>query len=771
MEKGTMWFVLNTFCSIMYLVWRIFFTIPFGYGFISVSAGIVLLVLEGLGMVEAFIHFMNMRTATHYDKPDVPPERFPDIDVFISTYSEDTDLLFKTINGCIRMEYPDKNKVHIYLCDDNRRPEMEALAKKMGINYLKRPDNKGAKAGNLNHALAHSSSPYVLTFDADMIPQRRFLMELVPYLVDAEMKNEKLPDEKKVKIGFIQSPQNFYNPDLFQFNLFSEGRIPNEQDYFYKDIQVARTRTNSVIYGGSNTILSREALEKVGGFYTEGITEDFATGILIQKAGFVCLGTGDPLASGLSPNDLPNLVQQRIRWARGVIATGRKLHIYTSKDLSIGQKMNYWASIYYWYAPLKRLVYIMTPLMYATFGIVIFKCTLSQVLMFWLPMYITSTMSLRMLSGNIRSSKWTGIYETIMFPFILLPVMLETFGITLKKFKVTEKSASSGKQNYGLYMVPFFILIVLSVIGIIRCFVIIFDSSSFGPTVVLFWVVINLYYMVMAILFVDGRIAYRKSERIPLTVPCKVIIDERERDGVTSDVSEEGLAIRFDKPYYLQEGEIIDVSLSWEIYSAEISAKMVYVRQQGDNWLYSLIITDFKDSYGDWLSIVHDRVPSLPTEIKKDSGSFEDLKLNTSKRLAAPSFQKRMYPRILLNTEVEYYADKEEYDVKIIDFNFLYANLALQDGPQEMKLYLTDDITLLLKFAQNGFAANSLYEVVNMEEILRDEEAYQRLLNYLVERNKVARNNSDRVRVEVMRKQREQEKAKIVVFNEMDLIS
>ena len=38
---------------------------------------------------------------------------------------------------------------------------------------------------------------------------------------------------------------------IFQFNLYSEQRIPNEQDYFYKDIQVARTRTNSVIYGGS----------------------------------------------------------------------------------------------------------------------------------------------------------------------------------------------------------------------------------------------------------------------------------------------------------------------------------------------------------------------------------------------------------------------------------------------------------------------------------------------------------------------------------------
>ena len=35
-----------------------------------------------------------------------------------------------------------------------------------------------------------------------------------------------------------------------------------------------------MIYGGSNTVLSRAALDKIGGFYTESITEDFATGIL-----------------------------------------------------------------------------------------------------------------------------------------------------------------------------------------------------------------------------------------------------------------------------------------------------------------------------------------------------------------------------------------------------------------------------------------------------------------------------------------------------------
>ena len=138
--KGKIWFFINMFFTIIYLVWRIFFTIPFEYGIVSIVAGFSLLIVEVLGMVEAFVHYANMYTVEGYDLPEVPLDMYPHVDVFIATYSEEPALLYKTINGCKYMDYPDKSKVHIYLCDDNRRPEMRALAAKMGVNYLDRED-------------------------------------------------------------------------------------------------------------------------------------------------------------------------------------------------------------------------------------------------------------------------------------------------------------------------------------------------------------------------------------------------------------------------------------------------------------------------------------------------------------------------------------------------------------------------------------------------------------------------------------------------------
>lgn len=50
------------------------------------------------------------------------------------------------------------------------------------MNYITRTENTHAKAGNLNNALAKTSSPYIVTFDADMIPIHDFLLKTNPFL-------------------------------------------------------------------------------------------------------------------------------------------------------------------------------------------------------------------------------------------------------------------------------------------------------------------------------------------------------------------------------------------------------------------------------------------------------------------------------------------------------------------------------------------------------------------------------------------------------------
>ena len=74
----------------------------------------------------------------------------PAVDVFIPSYDEPDFILRRTIMGCQAMEYGPKT---IYLLDDTRRPDIKALAAELGCEYMTRPDNSHAKAGNLNHAI------------------------------------------------------------------------------------------------------------------------------------------------------------------------------------------------------------------------------------------------------------------------------------------------------------------------------------------------------------------------------------------------------------------------------------------------------------------------------------------------------------------------------------------------------------------------------------------------------------------------------------------
>src|SRR5207247_10130726 len=98
----------------------------------------------------------------------------PDVDVFIPTYNESTQIVRRTAIGAQAIDYPRKN---IYVLDDGRRPEMEAMTRSLGCFYITRPDNHHAKAGNLNHALGRTTGELVAIFDADHVPVRSFLQQ------------------------------------------------------------------------------------------------------------------------------------------------------------------------------------------------------------------------------------------------------------------------------------------------------------------------------------------------------------------------------------------------------------------------------------------------------------------------------------------------------------------------------------------------------------------------------------------------------------------
>ena len=359
---------------------------------------------------------------------------------------------------------------------------------------------------------------------------------------------------------------------------------------------------------------------------------------MIESAGFISLAIPEPLASGIAPFTFKEHIQQRTRWGRGVIVTARKLKLWSRKGLSLSQKINYWSSVVYWYSPIKNLVYMLAPLMYAVFAIPIFRCSWLELLMYWIPMFAMQEFSLRLISGNRTSTKWSGIYETSVMPHLLIPIVKEMFGISLSVFKVTDKSgAGSQYRKRDLRsMIPFLILIGLSVIGIIRICLSFNGLGSFGLVILLFWVIRNLYLLLMAVFLVNGR--DNDGEPVHVydaeTLTVQKNGEDRKLEGVSTHLTVHSISFFLDEEDVLEIGDPVDIVVMADQARVELSGMVISWNQSasGIRSVYTMEILDFKGMEDDYSQILFDRVPTLPQNLNRDFGIFRNLWVNIANR-------------------------------------------------------------------------------------------------------------------------------------------
>lgn len=607
-SRSKILFVLVFALSLIYVVWRLVFTIPWQYGVLSTAFGLLLWFCESITVVETFTHFNNVRKVKIPEMPWIPDELYPDVDVMIATHNESAELLYKTLNGCNYLKYPDKSRIHVILCDDNNRPEIAKLAEEMGVQYYGVTGNKYAKAGNLNFALPLTHSPLIAIFDADMIPTSDFLLETVPYFFTKEMIKDKgkwrlrtpedPPDTQK-ELGYVQTQQSFYNPDPLQRNLYLEQDAPNEQDYFYRSVNVARMHTESAAFAGSNTLFSRKALKDAGWFATHSITEDFATSIEVLGRGYRSIAIDKELAHGLSPEDVPGFIKQRKRWSRGA-AQGIMTSKFWKSKMPLKAKWNFLVAYFYWWTFVRRFVFIMAPILYAIFGIFAADVSLLNLLTVWLPYYLIYNTGLRVMSDGTTSSLWSDTVDTIQFPYMITPIVLGTLGVPQSKFVVTSKDRQTGRNSNITLAIPHMILAVLTLISIVICVYQIVVMHYEGAMIVLFWALMNMFTLVNSIVYYRGRTNARYYERVAVPIPITIRYQDREIPGVTEDISEGGMAVLLNHPEYLPPDVDIPVTASYRknadtSYQATMNMQVKYVKQSGEQWKYSMMVSDISE--------------------------------------------------------------------------------------------------------------------------------------------------------------------------------
>jgi len=732
---------LTVIAITIYLIWRVIFSLPVSYGPLAMVLGIILYLCELISGIDSISNYLGQIRPLPLERPDMPDSWYPHVDVMVATHDEDLNLIYNTLNACLYLDYPDKSKVHVHLCDDGNRPEMRTLAEKLGVNYIDMPEPKHAKAGNMNNALRQTSGDLVAFLDADMIPRREFLTTLVPYFFLPRLKKdasgtwvERKADEidPKYRVGFVQTPQNFYNPDLFQFSLYAEERIPNEQMYFFRELNVARNRNNAPLLCGSNVIIARAALEEIGYFPTATITEDFETGVRIQTAGYATYALPVCLANGLNPPAVVNLLVQRERWGRGCMQTFHNINPLTNSRIPLKRRFSYLCTLLYWLTFFARFVFIITPILVAIFGVLIVECSLGELLIFWLPQYLLHIFAMSRLSSKTRTVHWNNTVDTIMFPFLVVPILLDMMGFRLKRFKVTDKTHQKKTNSNPSLVLPHIVLFGLSLVGIVLCVVNILQNQAFYNIIILFWLIVNAKSLLLAIFFMLGRTNERLYYRFYVKIPAEIEYAGHIYTGTTFDLSEGGLSVALDFPAWLPADASVRVRLRDRVYRVEMDCIMVQVKTtKADPWVYSLRLEQIDDKgMSNYRQMIYEREPSLPEAVNETMPVIEDIKVNFDKRLGGlPQFFSRKFPRVLPSQEGRL---DDGTLITLYDFSYQYV-LARPMPPlaegQSLCVHVAPGVDMILTMPESHLAAQNrgICRVANAED-WRDNPRYVAVL-------------------------------------------
>ena len=373
----------------------------------------------------------------------------PPVDVFITVAGEPIEIVEETARAALAMRHPHLS-IHLlndgYVAKKDNWRDVERLAERLGINCITRTTPGGAKAGNINNALRLTHNPYIAVFDADHVPHPDFIEKTIGYFAEPRM-------------GFVQSPQFYKNRDL---NEVTRGSW-EQQALFFGPICKGKNRLNATTMCGTNMLISRNALNEVGGMCEESIAEDFLTGMFIHEKGYRSTYVPEVLAEGLAPEDFLSYWKQQFRWARGALDMVFRYGIAMRPGLSIAQRIQYLSSVSFFFSGLVVLMNALMPVIFLFTGLVPFEISTMGLAAVFLPYIFLTLYTLR------QSSNFTFTFKSLAFSMagftIHIQALLSALSGKKATFAVTSKRQLSG--NFLNLVTPHMLYIVLVAIGII----------------------------------------------------------------------------------------------------------------------------------------------------------------------------------------------------------------------------------------------------------------------------------------------------------------
>lgn len=494
--------VLAAVFSIRYFFWRAHATmVPLAKWFFY-----LFLAAELLSFLETGLFYFTTWKSTRHSSRAPLADRA--VDVFITTYNEPVSLLRATVVCAMSMRYPHKT----YLLDDGDRAEVRELAREIGCEYIARSERTHAKAGNLNNGLKNTGGEFIVTLDADHVPMPDMIEQLIGFFGDPT-------------VGIVQTSQDFYNLDSFQHvRLQQNGQLWQQQELFFGVIQPGKDTYNAAFYCGSPAMCRRSAIEEIGGFATETITEDMHTGLRLQKKQKKVLYYNQTVARGLAPQTFTGFAMQWRRWGHGAFQVLRCENPLFGKGLTLGQRICYFSSFYAYWISYQKLFLILTPIFCLLTGIFPLAAEPGAFARYFGPYFGLNLLATVLLQGGLGAT-----VESERFNIVKLAALmgsLKGFFHSNSKFSVTPKSKapSAGWSQVWLQLALLAGILAGVVVGVWRIHVAATEFQVWTLAVNLWWNMFFAFLIAPVIWRALARAEFRRSYRFPmaLDVPLRL---------------------------------------------------------------------------------------------------------------------------------------------------------------------------------------------------------------------------------------------------------
>lgn len=224
----------------------------------------------------------------------------PDISIIIPAYNEEKNLK-RAIESLINQDY--KGDIEIILMDDGSTDDTSKIAKSYPVVKYFKASKTGEPQGKtkaVNNGLKKASHGIVGVLDADSYLDNKAVRNLV-----GEFENPRVG--AAVPIQRVHKPRSFI--ELMQMIEYTLSMC----------IRKLTSNADSLfITHGVGTLFRRSALEKVGYFKENTLTEDLNIGLKLVKKGYLIKSNFKSIGYTVVPGTAKNVIKQRLRWNSGL---------------------------------------------------------------------------------------------------------------------------------------------------------------------------------------------------------------------------------------------------------------------------------------------------------------------------------------------------------------------------------------------------------------------------------------------------------------------